>query len=138
MDILIRGASPELGEKLLALFAEHVAELTVEVDPGWTIERAKDFMRIATPSARTLVRDVLYGGGYRAASDLRDMGRDLAGPAISLTKTLTKGVVDGLWPSGMPAPITPDYGREKPQNKKVEGYRMPAELVPVFTAAVEG
>ncbi|MGW0757136.1 hypothetical protein ACWD1Y_11710 [Streptomyces sp. NPDC002814] len=138
MDILIRGASPELGEKLLALFAEHAGELAVEVDPGWTVERARDFMRIATPPARTLVHDVLHGGGYRAASDLRDMGRELAGPAISLSKTLTKGVVEGLWPSGMPAPVTPDYGREKPQNKRVEGYRMPADLVPIFTAAVEG
>lgn len=137
MDILIRGASPELGEKLLALFAEHAGELTVEVDPGWTIERAKDFIRIATPPARTLLHDVLYGGGYRAASDLRDMGRELAGPAISLSKTLTKGVVDGLWPSGMPAPVTADYGREKPQNKKVEGYRMAPDLVPIFTAAME-
>jgi hypothetical protein len=138
VDIIIRDAPPELGEKLLALFAEHAGELTVEVDQEWTVERAKDFMRIATPGARTLVRDVLHGGGYRAASDLRDMGRDLAGPAISVTKTLTKGVVEGLWPSGMPAPITPDYGREKPQNKRVEGYRMPAELVPIFTTAAEG
>ncbi|WP_433860184.1 hypothetical protein [Streptomyces kronopolitis] len=138
MRLVIEGGSAAFEEKLLALFAEHRDELTVEADREWTVERAKDFVRIATPPVRTLVNDVLYGGGYRAASDLRDMGRDLAGPSISLSKTLTKGVVDGLWPSGMPAPVTADYGREKPQNKKVEGYRMAAELVPVFTAAVEG
>jgi hypothetical protein len=138
VDFVIRGASPAFEKGLLALIAEHADDLTIEADRGWTVERAKDFIRIATPAARTLLHDVLYGGGYRAAADLRDMGRDLAGPSISLSKTLTKGVVDGLWPSGMPAPVTPDYGREKPQNKKVEGYRMAADLIPVFTAAVEG
>ncbi|MFC8538019.1 hypothetical protein ACFUJY_29465 [Streptomyces sp. NPDC057249] len=138
MRLVIEGGSAAFEEKLLALFAEHRDELTVETDREWTVERAKDFVRIATPPVRTLLNDVLHGGGYRAASDLRDMGRDLAGPSISLTKTLTKGVVDGLWPSGMPAPITADYGREKPQNKKVEGYRMAAELVPIFTVAAEG
>ncbi|MEU1221353.1 hypothetical protein [Streptomyces microflavus] len=137
MDLRISGGSPQFEEKLLAIFAEHREELTVEIDQGWTIERARDFLRIATPLARTLVHDVLYGGGYRSAVDLREMGRDLAGPAISVTKTLTKGTVDGLWPNGMPAPITPDYGREKPQNKKVQGYRMPDDLVPIFTAASE-
>ncbi|WP_404949038.1 hypothetical protein HFP70_35235 [Streptomyces sp. ARC14] len=137
MDLRISGGSPAFEEKLLALFAEHLDEFTVEADREWTIERARDFLHIATPPARTLVHDVLYGGGYRSAADLREIGRDLAGPAISITKTLTKGTVEGLWPRGMPAPITPQYDRDKPQNKKVKGYRMPSDLIPIFTAAAE-
>lgn len=138
MRFVIEGASPGFEEKLLALIAEHAGELTIAADREWTVERAKNFLRLATPGARVLLHDVLAGGGYRAATDLRDMGRDLAGPAIAVTKTLTKGVAEGLWPQGMPAPVTPDYGREKPQNKRVEGYRMSDDLVPIFTAAVEG
>lgn len=137
MRFTIDGGSREFEEKLLALFAEHRDELTVEVDREWTPERARDFYRLATPVARSLIHDVLDGGGYRAADDLRAMGRDLARPAISLSKTLSKGVVEGLWPSGMPAPITREYDREKPQNKKVQGYRMARDLVPIFAAAVE-
>ncbi|WP_125541939.1 hypothetical protein [Streptomyces sp. WAC05292] len=136
MPLTIKG-SPEFEAKLLALVAEHLGELTVEQDAEWTAERAAAFWRIATPNVRTLVNDVLRGGGYRAAADLRDMGRDLAGPSIALTKTLTRGAVEGLWPNGMPAPVTPEYDREKPSHKKVRGYRMAPELIELFTAATE-
>ncbi len=136
MPLTIKG-SPEFEAKLLALVAEHMDELTVEEDNEWTSRRAAAFWRLATPNVRTLVNDVLAGGGYRAADDLRLMGRDLAGPSIALTKTLTRGAVEGLWPAGMPAPVTPEYDREKPSHKKVRGYRMDPELVPVFSAATE-
>lgn len=135
---VIEGASPAFEEGLLALIAGHADGLTVQADREWTVDRARDFMRLASPAARTLIRDVLSGGGYRAAVDLRSMGRTLSGPSIAVTKAVTKGVTGGLWPTGMPAPITRDYGREKPQNKQVEGYRMAPDLVIVFTAATEG
>ncbi|WP_330335610.1 hypothetical protein OHS33_38915 (plasmid) [Streptomyces sp. NBC_00536] len=136
MPITIKG-SPEFEAKLLALVAEHLDGLTIEQHAEWTVERAAAFHRLATPTARTLINDVLAGGGYRAAADLRDMGRDLAGPSIALTKTLTAGARDGLWPANMPAPITPEYDREKPSHKKVQGYRMDPALVPLFTTATE-
>ncbi|MFJ5588317.1 hypothetical protein ACIQCG_01040 [Streptomyces noursei] len=131
--------SPGFEREMLALVEKYLAvgELTVTPDLEWTPGRAAAFWRIATPPARMVVLGVIEAGGVVRAETLRET-HNLKALSGSVTATMTRGVREGLWPDGMPNPITREYNPKKPSHKELQSYRMPEALVPVFKAAFEG
>lgn len=118
-------------DRLLALLAEHSAH--VETDTEWTAERAERYYLALPPRAKRIIKAAAAFDGYVSADVLRDRPSDsLRGHSAALTLGLERGVRKGLWPDGMQVPVEPEsrgFG-------KVEGYRMPADLVPVFKQVV--
>ncbi len=137
MKITIEGADKEFAAKLVALAAEHSAELTVTtVDTGWTVDRAENYLRSLTAGARQFAEIVVDGDGYAAAETLRSILGKLNGPAVALTRAVSRGVKAGRWPDGTAAPITVEYDPDNPSWQKAIAYRMTSEDVPVFREAI--
>ncbi|MFD8088590.1 hypothetical protein [Streptomyces malaysiensis] len=135
MRIVVTVEDPEPGflDKLMALLAEHAAQ--VEVDTEWTVDRAKQYYASLPARAQRIVREAATRDGYVPADELRDdEGSSLRGHSAALKRGLERGVRQGWWPDGMEPPIVatgPGFG-------KVVGYRMPGHLVgPFFTAIKE-
>lgn len=131
ITVTIDQPSGDFQAKLLALLAEHAAE--VELDTAWTVPRAENYYTRLPPRAQRIVRESIARGGYVAADDLRDTpDASLRGHSGALTRALASGAMAGEWPDGMPLPVLaqgPGFG-------KVAGYRMPDELLDVFRTAV--
>ncbi|MFJ8697351.1 hypothetical protein [Streptomyces roseolilacinus] len=138
MEIIIKGASEEFTEKLVALAAQHHAELSIStVRPGWTVDRAERYLRDLTASSRRMAEMVIVDGdGYIDADHLRRVLGKLNGPSNSLKRTVDRGVRKGWWPEGTPAPITPVSDPNNPSWHQTIAYRMDKELVPVFREAL--
>ncbi|RST19628.1 hypothetical protein E2C00_00335 [Streptomyces sp. WAC05374] len=138
MEIIIKGASEEFAEKLVALAAQHHAELSIStVRPGWTVDRAERYLHDLTASSRRMAEMVIVDGdGYIDADHLRRVIGKLNGPSNSLKRTVDRGVRKGWWPDDTPAPITPVSNPNNPSWHQNIAYRMDKELVPVFREAL--
>ncbi|MFF1361006.1 hypothetical protein [Streptomyces sp. NPDC058297] len=136
MRIVIEGASADFERKLLDLLAEHRHELSVNVDTGWTVERAELYVRTLTASARRFARRVVDAGGTLDSGTLRDELGKLNGPTNSLSRAVPRGVRESWWPEGTEAPITVVYGGPGTSSwRQSEAYTMREENVPVFREA---
>ncbi|MFJ4700536.1 hypothetical protein ACIP5N_21845 [Streptomyces sp. NPDC088768] len=137
MKITIEGASEEFLERVLALAAQQGADLTVStVERGWTVERAERFLRSLPSGAKTFARLVVDGDGHAGADTLRAAVGKLNGPTVALSRAIPRGVREGWWPDGTPAPIERVDDPDHPSWQKAEAYVMRRDLVPVFRAAL--
>ncbi|MEU7260621.1 hypothetical protein AB0B21_33145 [Streptomyces rimosus] len=136
MKITVEGADKEFAEQLVALAAQHRAELTV-IDTAWTAERAGRYLRSLPAGARTFARLVIRNHGMIGAGALREQLGKLNGPTVALARAIPRGVREGWWPEGTAAPITVVYDPDNPSWQKAVAYRMAAEDVPVFEAALD-
>ncbi|MEV7535480.1 hypothetical protein [Streptomyces hydrogenans] len=138
MEIIIKGASEEFARELVALAAQHHAELSIStVKPGWTVDRAERYLRDLTAGARTMAEMVIVeGDGYLDADHLRRVVGALNGPANSLKRAVDRGVRKGWWPEGTPRPVTPVSNPDNPSWHQNIAYRMDQELLPVFREAL--
>ncbi|MCY1649280.1 hypothetical protein ACN6LF_004659 [[Kitasatospora] papulosa] len=138
MEIIIKGASEEFAEKLVALAAQHHAELSIStVRPGWTVDRAERYLRDLTAGSRRMAEMVTVDGdGYIEADHLRSVLGALNGPSNGLKRAVDRGVRKGWWPDGTPPPITPVSDPNNPSWHQNIAYRMDGELVPVFREAL--
>ncbi|MET8561059.1 hypothetical protein ABZV75_10880 [Streptomyces flaveolus] len=133
MEIIltVREPSDEFQRDLLALLAKHADR--VRLDTDWNVERATRFYEELPARARRIVLGAVAGEGFVSAEELRlTPGASLRGHAGALKQTLERGARLGWWPDGLPAPVTP----VGPGFGKVQGYRMPAELLEVFATAL--
>ena len=137
MRITIEGASEEFERKLLDLLAEHRHELTVTADTEWTVDRAERYLRSLPAGARRFAQLVIDRHGIASAVLLREQLGKLNGPTVALSRAIPRGVREGWWPEGTRAPITVLYDPENPSWQKAVAYRMSAEDVPVFRAALD-
>ncbi|MFE1250810.1 hypothetical protein [Streptomyces sp. NPDC058735] len=138
VKITIEGANEEFAEKLVALAAQHHAELSIStVRPGWTVDRAERYLRDLTAGSRRMAEMVILDSdGYIDANDLRrEIGR-LNGPSNGLTRAVPRGVRKGWWPEGTLAPITPVSDPDNPSWHQNIAYRMDKEILPVFREAL--
>ncbi|WP_241845049.1 hypothetical protein [Streptomyces silvensis] len=138
MEIIIRGASEEFAEKVIALAAQHHAELSIStVRPGWTVDRAERYLRDLTAGSRRMAEMVTVDGdGYLGADHLRSALGALNGPSNGLKRAVDRGIRKGWWPEGTPAPITPVSDPDNPSWHQNIAYRMDRDLVPVFREAL--
>ena len=139
MRFVIEGGSPDFERDLLALLDKHFAAGTVMVAPDttWTEQRAADLVSIMPPGTRDFFGHIVAEEGRADAPALRDaVGGDLRGVTGSLSKTVDRGARLGMWPQGMPSPITVDYG-EKPNYRRAHRYLMNPEDVRTFRAAID-
>ncbi|WP_455361258.1 hypothetical protein [Streptomyces sp. SYSU K21746] len=138
MEIIVKGATEEFAEKLIALAAQHHAELTIStVQPGWTVDRAERYLRDLTAGSRRMAEMVIVDGdGYIDAEQLRSVVGKLNGPSNGLKRAVDRGVRKGWWPEGTPAPITPVSDPNNPSWHQNIAYRMDREILPVFREAL--
>jgi hypothetical protein len=136
MKFTIEGMSESFERGLLQLIADHRDELTITHDSGWTTDRAETYLRDLPTPARAFVRAVLDADGHKDADELRETYGSLKGPTISLTKALNRGVRNGWWPEGTPAPVNPLYDPDNPSWQRAIAYRLDRELVPIFRSAL--
>ncbi|MFI8365289.1 hypothetical protein ACIGD1_34695 [Streptomyces sp. NPDC085612] len=139
MEIIIKGATEEFAEKIVALAAQRSAELSViTVRPGWTVDRAERYLRDLTASSRRMAEMVIADGrdGYIEADQLRNVLGKLNGPSNGLARAVPRGVRKGWWPEGTPAPITPVSNPSNPSWHENIAYRMDKEIIPVFREAL--
>ncbi|MFF4692539.1 hypothetical protein [Streptomyces sp. NPDC001307] len=133
MEIIltVREPSDEFQRDLLALLDKHADR--VRMDTDWNVERAARFCAELPTRARGIVQGVVAGGGFVSAEDWRlTPGASLRGHAGALKQTLERGARLGWWPDGLRAPVAsvgPGFG-------KVQGYRMPTELLELFATAL--
>jgi hypothetical protein len=131
ITVTIDQPSGDFQAKLLALLAEHAAE--VELDTTWTVERAEAYYRSLPERARRIVREAAIRDGYVPAEELRDdENSSLRGHSAALSRGLRRGFMLGKWPENMRPPIEP----QGPGFGKVVGYRMPDDLVQTFYTAI--
>jgi hypothetical protein len=131
ITVTVEEPSGDFQQRLLALLQEHAAQ--VEVDTAWTVERALQYYRTLPKRARDIVFGAVANTGFVSDEELRTDGGSLRGHSGALKRVLERGVREGWWPAGMQPPIQaqgPGFG-------KVQGYRMPDNLVEVFFAAIE-
>lgn len=132
ITVTIEHPTKDFQGRLLALLAEHAAE--VEVDATWTVERAEQYYRSLPARARRIVKEAVIRDGYVPAEELRDTeNSSLRGHSAALSRALRRGFMRGDWPEEMRSPIEaqgPGFG-------KVAGYRMPDDLVQVFFTAIK-
>jgi hypothetical protein len=129
--LTVREPSAEFQRDLLDLLTKHAAQ--VRMDTEWSVERAARFYEALPGRARRIVQGVVAGGGFVSADVLRSSpGASLRGHAGALKKTLERGARLGWWPDGLRAPVAP----VGPGFGKVAGYRMPDDLLEVFSAAL--
>lgn len=138
MEIIVKGATEEFAEKLVALAAQHHAGLTIStVQPGWTVDRAERYLRDLTAGSRRMAEMVTVdGAGYIEADHLRRVLGALNGPSNGLKRAVDRGVRKGWWPEGTPRPIVPVSDPNNPSWHQNIAYRMDQELVPVFREAI--
>jgi hypothetical protein len=131
--LTVKEPSAEFQRDLLALLAKHASQ--VRVDTEWDVERAARFYEALPGRARRIIQGAVAGGGFVSAEALRlTPDGSLRGHAGALKQALERGARLGWWPNGMSAPVTP----VGPGFGKVQGYRMSAQLLEVFTAALSG
>ncbi|MFF4173681.1 hypothetical protein [Streptomyces sp. NPDC001744] len=137
MEIIIKGASEEFAREVLQLAAQQGANLSIStIEQGWTEERAERYLRSLPSGARTFARLVVVDGDGRAeAETLRAAVGKLNGPTVALARAIPRGVREGWWPEGTPAPIERVDDPDHPSWQKAEAYMMSRDLVPVFRAA---
>ncbi|MEU2454778.1 hypothetical protein ABZ605_32405 [Streptomyces sp. NPDC012765] len=132
IQLTIKNVTPEAYGDLKEFLAKHAERVTL--DTLWTPERAERYYRQLPDRARKIVREAAVRDGYVSADDLRDTeDSSLRGHSAALKRVLERGERKGWWPPEMPAPI-------QPQGKgfgKVDGYRMPDDLVGVFFTAIK-
>lgn len=115
---------------LLDLLARHAP--AVQVDTEWTPERARRYHQALPVRARRILELAVAAGGFVPSENLRDEADgSLRGHSGPLKQALQRGALKGWWPDGMRAPIEP----QGPGYGKVQGYLIPDDLLPVFTAA---
>ncbi|GAA3312269.1 hypothetical protein [Streptomyces cinereospinus] len=137
MKITIEGASEEFAEKVLSLAAQQGANLSIStIETGWTAERAERYLRSLPAGARTFARLVVVDGdGHADADTLRAAVGKLNGPTVALSRAMPRGVREGWWPEGTPAPIEKVDDPDHPSWQKAEAYVMSKDLVPLFRSA---
>ncbi|MEV7512041.1 hypothetical protein AB0O57_29205 [Streptomyces sp. NPDC091201] len=132
--LTIRNPTPEAWQDVQTLLAKHAP--SVQLDAEWTLERAHRYYAALrnSPRAQEILHQAATRGGFVSADVLRaNAEKGLRGHAGPLKSALELGVRKGWWPQAMEAPISsvgPGFG-------KVEGYRMPESLVPLFLAAID-
>lgn len=132
ITVTIDQPTGDFQEKLLALLAEHAAD--IEIDNTWTVPRAEAYYRSLPKRARLIVLEAVAHDGYVPADELRDdENSSLRGHSAALKRALQRGFMTGKWPENMVPPIEP----QGPGFGKVVGYRMPDDLVPVFFSAIK-
>ncbi|WP_030871013.1 hypothetical protein [Streptomyces sp. NRRL S-37] len=131
ITVTVDDPTDDFRDRLLALLEEHAAH--VDVDATWTVERAVRYYRTLPARAGHIVQLAAGRGGFVGDDELRTDGGSLRGHSGALKRVLERGIREGWWPAGMRPPIQaqgPGFG-------KVKGYSMPADLVDVFSAAVD-
>ena len=132
ITVTIEQPTGDFQKKLLALLAEHTAQ--VEIDATWTVKRAEQYYRSLPARARRIVKEAVVRDGYVPADELRDdENASLRGHSAALSRALQRGFMRGEWPENMRSPIEaqgPGFG-------KVVGYRMPDDLVQTFFTAIK-
>ncbi|MFD9685220.1 hypothetical protein ACFXPX_04965 [Kitasatospora sp. NPDC059146] len=104
----------------------------VPTDTEWTGWRAG--ILLALPDgADKLLRLAVHGDGW-AERDARDRDGQPFPTIKALRQALARGSRLRCWPADIAEPLTPVY--ERSAQRRLLGYRMPAELVPVFRAAL--
>jgi hypothetical protein len=138
MKITIEGASEDFARELVALAARQGGELSITtVGTGWTVDRAERYLRSLTGGARRFAEMVVVDGdGYIDADHLRTVLGRLQGPTVALSRAMPRGVKEGWWPEGTPAPISPVWDENNPSWHKNIAYRMDREIVPIFREAL--
>lgn len=132
MKLIIEDPTPEFREQLLALLADHAANVEVETDATWTPERATRYWHSLPPRAQRILREAVINDGYVSAEFLREDGKGLRGHSGPLRLALERGVRKGWWPTGMKPPIQP----EGPGFGPVIGYSISADLIEVFERVI--
>ncbi|WP_030756501.1 hypothetical protein [Streptomyces sp. NRRL F-5135] len=131
ITVTVDDPTPEFQDKLITLLAEHTED--IETDTRWNEERATHYFRMLPARARRIVKEAVQRGGMVPADALRDNPDDsLRGHSAPLSRILQRGKMLGRWPEGIDQPVKP-LG---PGFGKVEGYEMPADLIPVFQTAI--
>ncbi|MFH9090430.1 hypothetical protein [Streptomyces sp. NPDC017673] len=133
MEIIltVKEPSKEFQRDLLALLARHADQ--VRMDSDWDDERAARFYESLPARARRIIQGAVAGGGFVSADALRlTPDASLRGHAGALKQTLERGVRMGWWPEGMRPPVKP----VGPGFGKVQGYRMPADLLEIFSSVL--
>ncbi|MGW2203218.1 hypothetical protein [Streptomyces sp. NPDC001774] len=138
MRVVIEGATEEFAEKIVALAAQHHAQLSITtVQAGWTVDRAERYLRSLPTGGRRMAEMVIVEGeGYLDAGRLRSVLGKLNGPSNSLTRAVPRGVRNDWWPEGIPAPINPVSDPDNPSWHQNIAYRMDQEILPVFHEAL--
>ncbi|MFB8211101.1 hypothetical protein [Streptomyces sp. NPDC056010] len=137
MEIIIKGADEAFAEKLVALAAQHDANLSVvTADTRWTTDRAERYLRSLPAGARRFIEMVVVDGdGYLDAERLRQALGKLNGPTVALSRAVPRGVREGWWPEGTSAPISPVWDPDNPSWHKNIAYQMAKENVLHFRSA---
>ncbi|MFI0901776.1 hypothetical protein [Streptomyces sp. NPDC020983] len=138
MKITIEGADENFARELLALAAQQGADLTITtVETGWTVDRAERYLRSLPGGARRFAEVVFVDcDGYADADHLRRVVGKLNGPTVALSRAIPRGVREGWWPEGTPAPIEKVDDPDHPSWQKAEAYTMNAANVGVFREAL--
>ncbi|MET8538720.1 hypothetical protein ABZV67_45510 [Streptomyces sp. NPDC005065] len=138
MRIIIEDVSEELTREIAALIGRRQDSTKVSIDAEWSVARAELLLRDLPAVAGQLIREAVHGDGWAPAERLRgvDGTASLRGRSGAITKAITRGAVAQHWPSGMPQPLHAQYDPDRPSTQRTIGYRMAAELVPTFRAAV--
>jgi hypothetical protein len=135
----------DIATGLIALVAQHrpvrLAEhkaAVMTLTPEWTLERAIAFIRDIPAMAERIVRSAAANNGWADASSLRGPSGDdsLRGQTTAITKALRRGARKNIWPEQMPIPVSAIYDPNNPSYQRTSGFVMPAELVPIFQAAI--
>ncbi|MEU2027294.1 hypothetical protein ABZ565_35095 [Streptomyces sp. NPDC016469] len=137
MRIIVEGATEEFAERIVALAAQHHADLSITtVRPGWSVDRAERYLRDLTAGSRRMAKMVIDADGYIEANHLRDELGALNGPSNGLKRAVDRGIRKGWWPEHTPAPITPVSDPNNPSWHQNIAYRMDQEILPVFREAL--
>ena len=135
ISLEIEGASPEFERELLTLIARHreAGTFAVEDEPGWTLDRASRYMRIATADVRSLIVDVVRCDGWIGAAELRAAGRNLRTSSLSANRTVRRGIKEFLWPETIKPPLVLEYEVSATTgHRSALGYAMEDSVVSIF------
>ncbi len=104
---------------------------------GWTVSRAKAYLAQLAASGRAAIERCVAGGGFADDATLRaSIGDSLKGRTGAMTKAVNKMIRNGQLPPTVARPVVAIYRGGSKGYARSGGFSMPAELVPIFAAAL--
>ncbi|WP_329299191.1 hypothetical protein OG410_12515 [Streptomyces sp. NBC_00659] len=139
MRIVLEEVPDELARELFALLGQ-ADKLPVAFTPEWTVSRAAALLRDLPTAAIEIIRAAaMADDGWASAEVFRgpDGKASLRGRTGAITKAIQRGATRKDWPADMPVPVQAQYDPNIPAFQRTSGFRMHADCVPVFRAAIE-
>lgn len=105
----------------------------------WTVEFAEQVLRLARPSASDFLRALIEEGGQ---ADVDTLKRRTGSDALHYMTLTLNTAARSLWVGPVPGGGTrlfvarPLHDPDNPRDKKVRGYALPAEHVPIWDEAL--